>query len=53
MQRIRRRIAKHADTVFEMWVFIDKSESMNIPRSRTDETGVTVSEPTTNEADGT
>ena len=44
MLRSRRRAAKQLETVFEMWVFIDTSLSMKIPRFRTYFTGCTISQ---------
>jgi len=46
MLRSRRRAAKQLETVFEMWVFIDTSLSMKIPRFRTHLTSCTISQPT-------
>jgi len=42
----RRKTAKQLETVFDMWVFIDTSLSMKIPRFRTYFTGCTISQPT-------
>jgi len=45
MLRSRCRAAKQLETVFEMWVFIDTSLSVRIPRFCTHLTGCTISQP--------
>ena len=44
--RTLRRAAKQLETVLEMWVFMDTSLSMKIPRFQTHLTGCTTSQPT-------
>ena len=53
MLRICRRAAKQLDTVRDTWVFMDMSLSRNMPRSRTDFAGLTISPQTENVSLGT
>ena len=53
MLRICCRAAKQLDTVRDTWVFMDMSLSRNMPRSRTDFAGLTISPQTENVSLGT